>query len=211
MCSSNISVCAWQMYYEPTFSCDTEMRVGMVGDGGKWVCDPHKFADSCLVYSIGSNGQFDFEEGVHDRISSRCEIHTIDMNHWEKYGTKPPPYVSYHVYTVGNLASQHTPVRNIVRDLHHTGRIIDIFKIDCEGCEWESIGEWFGEGVFIRQILVELHGPQDKRKAIGFFNYLFSLGYVVFHKEANIQYSSGENLCIEYAFVRLQAGEEQVA
>ena len=58
----------WQYYYEPTFSCPFEERIGAVGEGGKWICDPYKLRSGgptagdgngpapCLVYSVGSHG-----------------------------------------------------------------------------------------------------------------------------------------------------------
>merc|ERR1719343_1299572 len=85
----------WQVHYEPSFGCVFEERVGNAGEGGKWVCDPQRIkekaeTDGCLVYSIGSNGQFDFEESVHGSISRKCEIHTIDVNPWQYYKSRPP-------------------------------------------------------------------------------------------------------------------------
>lgn len=65
--------------YEPTFTCPQVCRVGGLGDGPKWTCDPHQLPriaaegrrDSgatetsltCLVYSIGSAGRFLWEDG----------------------------------------------------------------------------------------------------------------------------------------------------
>jgi hypothetical protein len=202
----------WQGHYEPSFSCNFRERIGMPGDGGKWVCDPYKIESqkACLVYSIGSNGQYDFEESVHQRISSKCEIHTVDMKPWRAYTKTPPPeYVSYHVRKIG-LAPD-TNVSTLVQELGHTNRAIDIFKIDCERCEWATFKSWFGEGVYIRQVLVELHGtggwqetgglPAKTIGAHNFFNYLFDLGYVVFNKEPNTLGCGGN--CIEYSFVKL--------
>jgi len=196
----------WQVHYEPSFSCAHERRIGLIGEGGKWVCNPEKIRANivagkpCLVYSIGSNGQYDFEESVHNDVSPECEIHTIDMNDWSHYtSTAPPEYVSYHTFTVGPVPN--TPVSAIVKELGHESRTIDIFKIDCEGCEWETYQSWFGEGVDIRQILVEIHGTGGGRGAHEFFKFLFDRGYVVFHKEPNTLGCQGN--CVEYAFIRL--------
>lgn len=199
----------WQVHYEPSFSCEFESRIGNQGEGGKWVCNPHTLkakADAgkgCLIYSIGSKDQFDFETAVHNEISSKCEIHTMDMKDWREYGKEPAPaYVDYHVYTIGQPPA--TPVPKVVRDLGHMGRIIDLFKIDCEGCEFSTYKTWFGESVYIRQILVEIHGIRgaDGNGVHDFFNFLFDQGYVVFHKEPNIL-PGCHSSCIEYAFIKM--------
>ena len=41
--------CRIKQNYEPVFSCQYPRRMGYRGDGGKWVCDPHriKYGD-CL-------------------------------------------------------------------------------------------------------------------------------------------------------------------
>eukprot|EP00928_Gymnodinium_smaydae_P052566 TRINITY_DN3656_c0_g2_i1.p1 TRINITY_DN3656_c0_g2~~TRINITY_DN3656_c0_g2_i1.p1 ORF type:complete len:374 (+),score=34.82 TRINITY_DN3656_c0_g2_i1:38-1123(+) len=196
----------YQVHYEPSFSCLDARRLGSEGEGGKWVCDPYKLThqaeqgNGCLVYSVGSNGDYSFEKAVHDEISPLCEIHTIDMNDWREYTTTPPPsYVSYHQYTVG--PEPDTPVSAIIHDLGHTNRTIDIFKIDCEGCEWTTFQSWFGEGVNIRQIQVELHGKNHCSGAHSFFDFLFNKGYVVFSKEPNTLGPTGS--CIEYSFLKL--------
>ena len=60
---------AWlfQNNYEPEFGSRHERRVGRLGDGGKWICDPHRLRPTttkvesslqeqpqpCLVYSVG--------------------------------------------------------------------------------------------------------------------------------------------------------------
>lgn len=43
------------------------------------LADPHRIAksDDCLVYSIGSNNDFSFEEAVLKHIGQHCEIHTV--------------------------------------------------------------------------------------------------------------------------------------
>jgi len=197
----------WQTHYEPSFSCTFEERVGQMGDGGKWVCDPHRLSlkaktkEGCLVYSIGSNGNYGFEEGVHESISDACEIHTIDMNNWTRYtNQKPPKYVDYHIHTIGPEPS--TPIPKLVDLLgHRDRREIDILKIDCEGCEWSTYEAWFDAGLSIRQILVEVHNNEAVAPNVHkFFKHLFDVGYMIFHKEANVL---AQGTCIEYAFLKL--------
>ena len=79
------AVGAWyQAHYEPDFVCSGERRIGKLGDGGKWVGDPRRITkqDTCLLYSVGSNGDFSFEEAVKAAIGPHCEIHTFDFGNY---------------------------------------------------------------------------------------------------------------------------------
>mmetsp|Transcript_105241 Transcript_105241/g.329145 ORF Transcript_105241/g.329145 Transcript_105241/m.329145 type:complete len:103 (+) Transcript_105241:725-1033(+) len=90
----------------------------------------------------------------------------------------------------------------LVGELGHAGRRIDIFKIDCEGCEWQTFKSWLDGDVDIRQILVEMHWRNGNVQTVHeLFDFLFAHGYVVFHKEPNTLGCAGE--CIEYAFLKL--------
>lgn len=218
----------WQWHYEPSFHCEFEQRIGNVGDGGKWICDPHKLTKkvssggSCLVYSVGSNGQFDFEAGILDDISPNCEIHVFDpapmgTTTGEKarvLASTRIPNVTYHQVALGvedgwwvyNTSVRTKSLRTIVKELGHTDKMIDIFKIDCEGCEWETYQDWVAEGIKIQQIQSELHlnektKPEKLQKARAFFQQLFETGFVVFNKEPNTFGCKGN--CVEYAFLRL--------
>ena len=76
--------------------------------------------------------------------------------------------------------------------------MIDIFKIDCEWCEWHTYQDWLSVGN-LRQILVETHNaPMPTAK--DFFYALHDAGYVIFSKEANFQNGGGG---VEYAFLKL--------
>jgi len=190
----------YQFNYEPTFSCAHEVRIGGMGDGPKWVCDPYRIdKNNCLVFSFGSNNEFGFEEAIHKDVSDKCEIHTFDHT----VGSNPsrkPSYVNFHPW--GIAASSYgslKTLKDIIATLNHTGRMIDVFKIDCEGCEWDTYKDIFAL-TNVRQIQIELHRI-DQARAL--FQFAQAHNFVVFHKEPNIAYSGGRGLCIEYAFLKL--------
>ena len=216
----------FQDYFEPNFNCMHERRIGRRGDGGKWVCDPHRIdasynnatgEASCLVYSVGSNGDVSFEDAVKKEIGSHCEIHSFDI---ANYSAKVEA-VGAHFHQWGIAAEAKVNRKGVfktlpqtIQELGHEGRTIDIFKIDCEGCEWSSFSSFFQANVTLRQILVELHAAPNRKdpkskfqpmpmpETMDFFDSLMKHGYVIFHKEINIRFwHFGQ--CIEYAFLKL--------
>ena len=194
--------------FEPDYDCNTKTRVGAryFGDGPKFMCDvevipPQK---KCLVYSVGSNGDFSFETAIFKRFE--CEIHTFDPT--DTTGTWKDKAKSAHavfhdlglgekkefVKIMRTHAQKKKPkcaldtFRNIVRSLGHDERMIDVLKIDCEGCEWNvfpDIWKDLEKGVYrIGQILVEVHGT-DLKRAIEFFEGARKAGSMIFIKERN--------------------------
>ena len=133
------------------------------------VCDPHRLerishdrklkqsrdgdindgSAGCLVYSIGSNGDFQFETGLQNLLGDRydtCEIHIFDMGDFEG---KMPKGLNMHYHQWGlqkhSSTKEFDPSAEIekgkefyslaetVQLLGHENReAIDIFKIDCE-------------------------------------------------------------------------------
>ena len=73
-----------------------------------------------------------------------------------------------------------------------------------KGCEWNTSPHWFEAPVFLRQIQVELH-KSDVRTTPQFFDHLYEQNYVITHKEPNVQWTGPTNLCIEYAFLKLDS------
>uniref|UniRef100_A0A7S2RBX2 Methyltransferase domain-containing protein n=1 Tax=Eucampia antarctica TaxID=49252 RepID=A0A7S2RBX2_9STRA len=192
----------YQNHYEPDFVCQHERRIGNLGDGGKWICDPHRIVkqDSCLVYSIGSNNDFSFEESVFKEISSDCEIHTFDFRDYNEGAKKAG--VHYHQVGLGmDIPPRYKSLSTIVKSLGHEGRIVDIFKIDCEGCEWFTATKWFEADITLRQIQIELHNA-DIQQTPKFFDLMYKNNYVITHKEPNIANAGGKK-AIEYAFLKL--------
>ncbi len=214
---------AWyQMNYEPNFSCPFEMRVGdpMNGDGGKWVCDVHRIKKlaherkakdpthpGCVIYSVGSNGDFTFELGMQKEVGEgTCEYHIFDMG---DYASNVPPRLKRAFYHRWGLEEHnasrpsdmfHSLVDTVKMLGHENLDVIDVFKIDCEKCEWKTYADWLSDDIpLLHQILVEVHhAPKDK--VLDFFDSIERAGYLRFHKEPNIQFDAG---CIEYAFVKV--------
>lgn len=189
------------VHLHPSFTCSLERRTGSLGDGGKWVCNPDRIAEltsggqPCLVYSVGSLGMFDFERAVNAALP-QCEIHIFDKSPWEEYGKAPPSFVQYHVAEIGPNRS----IPDLVKELGHVGRTIQLLKIDCEGCEKRTFRSWFREGVFIQQVLVEYHfGKGVTSQQLEFFQFFREHGFVMFHKEVNVLTPG----CIEYGFLHL--------
>ena len=201
----------YQENAEPSYTCIHEERVGPKGEGGKWICNPARLrhTSECLVYSVGSMNDFRFEEAILE-ISEDCEIHVFD--HTVPNPTGKPPGVHFHPWGLDSVTETDGMLKSladIVKLLGHEGRKMNIFKIDCEGCEWTTFPSWFDAKVSIDEILVEVHGgttqPAENPIARQFMQYLADRDYFIFHKEPNVQSSSGHELCLEYGFKHVLA------
>lgn len=214
----------FQNNWEPDFSCSFEQFIGPIRDGHKWVCDPHRLVaqKSCLVYSFGSNGNTDFEGGIR-AIADHCEIHIFDPGdfggqvredlpgaHYHHYGLKPnyvTPSTNLKLRGGGLDPRFEEPppghyktLKEVVAELGHQGRTVDLFKIDIEGAEWTTFRDWQMAGVRLRQILVEVHGAPPIANDL--FATLHEAGYVLFHKEPNTESAGGD--CVEFSFLKLR-------
>jgi len=203
---------AWyQNNVEPAITCSHEERIGAAGEGGKWMCDLDALRDKkdCLIYSIGSNNDFSWESAVKARVPN-CEIHVFD--HTVRNATNKPENVFFHKW---GLTAEKVPNANpnlrslseISNALGHKDKRVDVFKIDCEGCEWDTHTTWFNSDLQIEEILVETHhgtaNPSPNSRAKQFFTHLHESGYRIFHKEPNVHYSGGSGLCVEFGFRRI--------
>ena len=175
----------------------------------------------CVVYSVGSNGDFTFETGLEKEIGEGvCEFHIFDFggygykmkqsglerafyHEWglekQKPNTQSPPVPSKRM--INGKQAQFYGLHDTIKLLGHAKLdVIDIFKIDCESCEWETYNDWLSSEIpILHQIQVEVH-KAPKEVAINFFTSLETAGYLRFHKEPNIQWGPS---CIEYAFLKV--------
>ncbi|CAF2922543.1 unnamed protein product [Rotaria sp. Silwood2] len=188
--------------WEPNFHCSHARRVGARGDGGKWVCDPYRLKSrhDCLIYSIGSSGDFSFEIEM-KKIIPHCEIHAFDQNSY----VCPMNTCKFHQVTFGDgiqpNGSKNWPT--VVGALNHTNRLIDILKIDIEGGEYSFFPLLLNSSrsSLPRQILIEIH-PISVSIIHDFFNRMRNNNYVIFSKENNLL---GGPYFFEYAFLKLNS------
>lgn len=70
----------FQWWWEPCIGCGDDERVGPLGDGGKWICNPQKLLapSKCNLLSIGSNNDFRFEREIVKRWN--CTVHIYDAS-----------------------------------------------------------------------------------------------------------------------------------
>ena len=122
--------------WEPTIRCVENRRVGHFGEGGKWICDPDclLLPHHCTIFSIGSNNEFSFEESLQ---THECEIFTFDHT---TGGEAHPSFVHFNRY--GIAANSGGNMKTLV-DMAALANVsdIDVFKIDCEGCEFEVFSD----------------------------------------------------------------------
>jgi hypothetical protein len=204
--------------WEPEANCYTEERFGgesnerynALGDGPKFICavDTIHAKNPCLVYSIGSNNNILFETAVKTHLD--CETHTFDPTLASKFIGEA--YSTFHPWGLGTdgqkIAYKESSfttmsLENMMKELGHTGRKIDVFKIDCERCEYTAmplVFEAIARGdMQIDQILIELHS-ESYETITNFFEAADKAHMRVFHKERNGWGCRGTR-CVEYAFI----------
>eukprot|EP00980_Cylindrotheca_fusiformis_P001181 scaffold323_cov93-Cylindrotheca_fusiformis.AAC.3 len=206
--------------HEPEAVCFDEERFGSIerfdafSDGPKFVCGVDAIAaksktpEGCLVYSVGSNNQIDFEVAVTNYMG--CETHTFDPTLAKPFiGGK---YATFHPWGIGKDGDMNKArgkkwaskgIETIMKKLGHTNRTLDILKIDCEGCEFVAMPILFDAiaagRVKVNQIQVELHGSLFEPVEL-FFQKADKAKMRIFHKERNHWGCDGYR-CLEYALI----------
>ena len=132
----------YEQNLQPDFTCPHIQRVGGHGDGPKWTCDPHRLLKrkDCLVYSVGSNGDYTFEDAMVELLDKQCEIHVFDPDDYARPNDSENKNIHFHQWALASSEAESGPNKKsfpeILKVLGHESRTIDILKIDCEFCEW---------------------------------------------------------------------------
>lgn len=53
------------------------------------------------------------------------------------------------------------PIAEVVEELGHKGRNIDLLVIDCDGCDLDQHRLWFHKDLSARQLLIRMRWPHD--------------------------------------------------
>ena len=209
---SDVRSLFFQNNWEPTIQCEFERRLGNTGDGGKWVCDVHRFeqnnTSNLLIYSFGSSGDFSFELAMKQRLP-QAEIHTFDSGVYQC----PANICTFHQARLGGGRDGISKsLRTIIKELNHQNREIHILKVDIEGGEFDLFEDLFDPTIktqqgmpSIRLILFEIHLGGDRseapcRRTHQLFEAFRANYFAIYHKEANLY--DPQNV-FEYALLRL--------
>lgn len=100
----------------------------------------------CVIYSIGSNGDFSFEMGMQNVLGSgTCEYRIFDPGNYSEKVPEQLVNTYYHQWFFSQQPTEedHKPdpknsyqgLKDIIKLLGHEDiPMIDVFKIDCEKC-----------------------------------------------------------------------------
>lgn len=171
----------WHPAADADGQCHIMQRYGAAGDGGKLICkDDIQESNSCLVVSVGSNGDFSFETSIHKDFP-HCTIHVYDGTTAEDMPV--PSFVTFFRKNIVSLSAFYQK--------------IDILKVDCEGCELTAL-----PFPMATQILVETHGCLQHEHAtwrlLKAWLENMNRTHSIFAAEPNIEF--GDGICIEHSY-----------
>ena len=176
-----------------------------IDDGGKFICNLDSFPKSCVVYSIGSHGEFDFESMV--QRHTQCEIHSFDCT--GDYGPYAPRGVNFHPWCVDSKdhGSFYT-IQTMMDKLSH--RRIHFLKLDAEGAEHRAIPVLLSlpHNRLPLQIALEVHigrkfPVRTVTETIDFLFVFHSMGYRLLSRDDNPLCTR----CSEFLFILTTDGQ----
>lgn len=198
----------------------------VTGDGGKWIVAIAAMQPGCVIYSIGSLYNFDFENEM--LRATPCEVYTFDCTcdvSDSRFPRDLDKRIHFFPYCLGSgddPTGKYRSLDSLAREMGHTE--VTLLKMDIEGFEYGVIESLYhtylsapatgssGGIVLPFQMLFEMHhntyadlkwGNNDKRglsageMALSWVQ-LAEMGYVVAHREDNSMCQH----CSEFVVVR---------
>lgn len=223
-------------FFLPSFNCPHRLeRVGVMGDGGKWVCGLERIVHKkkCVMYSFGINGESSFEADIMKAVPS-CEVYGYDFS-VNSFGPEIEEdselKLRSHFFPFAlGPKDAHSPVddpkmytlRSLLEGNGHD--FIDVLKIDIEGNEYDSfetfIDSFGGEPLPIGQLQIEIHVFKDQpwndfAKVLKWWEKLEAAGLRPFYSESNLVYTNlirgARPELIEYSFINIRGDHELVS
>jgi len=200
------------------------IRVGRLGDGGKWVCNPHLLGEHPIVYSFGVGDDISFDTDMAGFFGA--QVYMFDPNPVVAKALPPlqegyscgAGHLFYFPIGLGPVSAekghewdlvikgkkcQAKSLLDIARSFNHNR--IDILKIDIEGGEFAALDEIISSGALtsldVKMLLVEFHFWNSTlfRNFVDLIGRLTENNYLIYRKEFN-----AHNIkCAEYALVKL--------
>ncbi|KAI6037542.1 methyltransferase domain-containing protein [Pisolithus marmoratus] len=223
-------------FFLPSFNCPHRVeRVGVMGDGGKWVCGLERIIHKkeCVMYSFGINGESSFEADIMKAVPG-CEVYGYDFS-VKSFGpeieedSELKQRSHFFPFALGPKDA-HSPVDDpkmyTLRTLMESNRhdFIDILKIDIEGNEYDSfeafIDSFGGEPLPIGQLQIEIHVFKDQpwndfAKVLKWWEKLEAAGLRPFYSEPNLVYTNlvrgARPELIEYSFINVRGDHELIS
>ncbi|KAL4073770.1 methyltransferase domain-containing protein [Scleroderma yunnanense] len=226
---------AWD-FFLPSFNCPHRVqRVGIMGDGGKWVCGLERIVPKkkCTMYSFGINGESSFEADLM-KAAPGCELYGYDFS-VDSFGPEieedPELKQRSHFFAFAlGPTDAHSPVddpkmytlRTLMERNGHD--FIDVLKIDIEANEFESLGAFVdsfaGQPLPFGQLQIEIHMYSDHpwnnfSKVLKWWEKLEAAGLRPFFSESNLVYTNlirgAQPGLIEYSFINIRGNHELVS
>lgn len=200
------------LHFIPQVSCPSMVRVGSMGDGGKWVCNPWRLPEKdCVVYSLGVNGDVSFEKDLHGVSGRKCKYVSVDPAQQPASLFEPFGGTFFQGYMAGktNATGKRITLAGLMEQFKHSR--VDILKMDIEGWEFETLNAFLNSTEITErkspfcQILTELHEAMgyNLEAWIRLFENLEKRGFRLFSKEANLACT----VCYEFSFLHMSCFE----